>query len=138
MKPLKLVMSAFGPYAKEQTIDFTELLSERLFLITGPTGAGKTTIFDAISYALYGESSGEMRTTDALRSHFSKPEDLTEVTLEFILKEKRYIITRKPKQLRRKTKGEGFTEQKPEAVLYIYNTIYESRNHTDDESKFDT
>jgi len=131
MKPIKLTMSAFGPYAKEQVIDFTELNQQRLFLITGPTGAGKTTIFDGISYALYGESSGsgEMRTTDTLRSHFASPEDLTEVTLEFVLKSKRYVVSRKPKQYRNKARGEGQTEQKPEASLMIYSSL----NPDDDE-----
>ena len=126
MKPIKLTMTAFGPYAKEQVIDFNELKDSRLFLITGPTGAGKTTIFDAISYALYGESSGDLRTAEGLRSHFAEPEIITKVTLEFALRGKRYYIERIPKQLKKKLRGEGYTEQQPTVELLIYDNIQES------------
>ena len=71
MKPVKLIISAFGPYANKQELDFRELNGRNIFVITGPTGSGKTTIFDAISYALYGEASGESRENDSLRSHFA-------------------------------------------------------------------
>ncbi|NDL68262.1 AAA family ATPase [Anaerotalea alkaliphila] len=119
MRPLRLEMSAFGPYAKVQTIDFTELSDRRLFLVTGPTGAGKTTIFDAISYALYGESSGDLRTAEGLRSHFAREGDLTKVTLEFSLRGKTYRVERVPRQTKKKTRGEGFTEQAPTAELVL-------------------
>ena len=82
MRPLKLTMGAFGPYSKTQTIDFTKL-KDNIFLITGPTGAGKTTIFDAISYVLFGEASGSSRDKDALRSDFASIEDETFVELDF-------------------------------------------------------
>ncbi|MDP4090936.1 MAG: AAA family ATPase, partial [Bacillota bacterium] len=71
MRPLKLTMSAFGPYAGEEAIDFAKLEEKNIFLVTGPTGAGKTTIFDAISYALFGEASGTSRDKDSLRSDFA-------------------------------------------------------------------
>ena len=121
MRPIKLVMKAFGPYKNLEVVDFRELNDKNLFLITGPTGAGKTTIFDAISFALYGEASGNMRGADSLRSHFSDDDQLTEVELEFKLREKRYHIHRIPKQNKPKARGEGSTEQKPEAILTIFD-----------------
>lgn len=123
MRPLKLTMVAFGPYASTQVIDFAELKENRLFLITGATGAGKTTIFDGICYALYGESSGDMRTIEGLRSHFSSEEQRTEVGLEFSMREKHYSILRIPKQLRKKERGEGYREipSKVEMIVYPKN-----------------
>ncbi|MEN2257049.1 AAA family ATPase [Paraclostridium benzoelyticum] len=98
MRPIKLTISAFGPYADKQVIDFEELNGRNIFVISGKTGAGKTTIFDAISYALYGEASGESRETDSLRSHFADDDVETFVELEFELKGERYIVNRVPKQ----------------------------------------
>lgn len=115
MRPLKLTMRAFGPYATEQIIDFRELQGRNLFLITGPTGSGKTTIFDAICYAVYGKASGRDRDGESLRSHFADESLLTSVELEFELKGKHFWIRRIPKQLRRKARGEGFTEHSGEA-----------------------
>ncbi len=117
MRPLKLTMKAFGPYAGEQIIDFTLLKGRNLFLITGPTGSGKTTIFDALCYALYGKASGRDRDGESLRSHFASENLLTSVELEFELRGKRYWIKRVPKQLRKKKRGEGFTEHGAEAQL---------------------
>ena len=88
MRPIKLTISAFGPYASKQVIDFEELKGRNIFVISGKTGAGKTTIFDAISYALYGEASGESRETDSLRSQFADDNTETYVELEFELEEK--------------------------------------------------
>ena len=71
MKPLELTMTAFGPYCGAEKINFTQIANNSLFLITGPTGAGKTTIFDAICYALYGETSGNVRSGESLKSGYS-------------------------------------------------------------------
>lgn len=113
-----LTMTAFGPYKDSQVIDFSQLGDESIFLITGPTGAGKTTIFDAMCYALYGRASGSDRDQDSLRSHFADKETQTEVIFKFELKNKIYEVTRSPKQLKHKERGEGFTEQPPKAELY--------------------
>lgn len=121
MRPIKLTMTAFGPYKDIEVVDFRELGNRNLFLITGPTGAGKTTIFDAISFAIYGEASGNMRSADSLRSHFSEDQLLTEVELEFELKGTRYHIHRIPKQSKPKARGEGTTDQKPDATLTIFD-----------------
>lgn len=117
MRPLKLTMTAFGPYAREQVIDFTELNGRNLFLITGATGSGKTTVFDAICYAIYGKASGRDRDGESLRSHFAEDNLLTSVELEFELRGKKYWLRRVPKQTRRKTIGEGHTEQNAQAQL---------------------
>ncbi|RXI42081.1 SMC family ATPase [Clostridium tetani] len=119
MKPLKLTMCAFGPYADVQTIDFTELDSRNIFLINGPTGAGKTTIFDAISYALFGEASNTNKDRDGLRSDFASQETITYVDLEFSLRDKKYKVTRYPQQARKKSRGEGFTYKNSEAFLIL-------------------
>ncbi|WP_419743128.1 AAA family ATPase [Paraclostridium dentum] len=119
MRPIKLTISAFGPYADKQVIDFEELNGRNIFVISGKTGAGKTTIFDAISYALYGEASGESRETDSLRSHFADDDVETFVELEFELKGERYIVNRVPKQKKKKSRGEGFTEKSADATLTL-------------------
>jgi len=121
MQPIKLKMNAFGPYASEETIDFSELKNNKLFLISGPTGSGKTTIFDAMSYVLYGEANGEYRTTDDLRSQFAGPDTLTWVSLEFSVKGIDYKILREPSQLREKKVGDGLTTHNAYAELIIYN-----------------
>ena len=129
MRPIKLTITAFGPYRDTEIIDFNELNGRNLFLITGQTGSGKTTIFDALSFALYGESSGNERSPESLRSHFASDDVLTEVSLEFELKGKFYFIKRIPKQNKPKSRGEGFTEQKSDGELIIYGT------HISDENK---
>lgn len=121
MRPFKLVISAFGPYAKEETIDFSLLDGKNIFLITGATGAGKTTIFDAISYALFGEASGSSRETDSLRSDFAASNRLTFVELDFELRGDVYHVKRIPQQLKPKVKGDGFTNQSAEAELVLPN-----------------
>lgn len=120
MRPLKLTMTAFGPYAKEEKIDFTKLDGRNIFLITGPTGAGKTTIFDGLSYAIYGEASGEDRDSESLRSQFADIDTLTSVELEFHLRGVDYYIKRIPKQEKRKARGQGITEQKTDAEMKIF------------------
>lgn len=121
MRPLSLTLQAFGPYREPQTIDFEQVKDRPLFLITGPTGAGKTTLFDAMSFALFGETNGLLRTTDSLRSHFAPDDLLTQVTFSFRLKDLRYEVIRIPKQERPVSRGEGYTTQKAEATLTIYD-----------------
>ncbi|WHX38516.1 SMC family ATPase [Mesobacillus sp. AQ2] len=119
MKPLKLTMQAFGPYAGTETIDFKELENRTMFVISGKTGAGKTTIFDGISYAIYGKASGEDRNGPDLRSQFAEDDVLTEVSLDFSLRQKTYRITRSPQQERKKKSGEGTTTVGAKAELYL-------------------
>lgn len=117
MKPWKLTMSAFGPYAEEVCIDF-RLLGERgLYLITGDTGAGKTTIFDGITFALYGEASGSSRESDMLRSKYAKPETPTFVELEFLYHGEIYCVRRNPEYMRPAKKGTGMTMEKADGML---------------------
>lgn len=118
MKPLKLKISAFGPYSGVQEIDFSELKGKSIFLIHGPTGAGKTSILDAICFALYGDTSGAERTGKSMRSHYANLEDLTEIIFDFELKDKKYRIKRVPEQERMKKSGTGTTFQLPEASIY--------------------
>lgn len=125
MKPIELTLSAFGPYAGEETVDFTRL-DGGLYLITGDTGAGKTTLFDAITFALYGESSGKSRGITALRSDFARPETPTFVRLTFSYQRNRYTVYRSPEYLRRSKKGNGYTKQKREATLEGANGLIAS------------
>jgi len=117
MKPVKLIMSGFGPYAGNTEIDFERLGGQGLYLITGDTGAGKTTIFDAIVFALYGEASGDVRKADMFRSKYAKEEVPTYVLLIFEHQGKRYQVKRNPEYLRPKGRGTGYTTQKAEAEL---------------------
>ena len=117
MKPLKLTLSAFGPYADETVIDFTQLGGQGLFLVTGDTGAGKTTIFDGITFALYGETSGGVREASMLRSKYAKPETPTYAEYIFEYKDAVYTVKRSPDYERPKTRGTGMTTQKGEALL---------------------
>ena len=111
MRPVKLVMSAFGPYAGRVEIDFEKLGTRGIYLITGDTGAGKTTVFDAITFALYGEASGENRDVKMLRSKYARPETLTEVQLTFLYGEKEFFVKRNPEYDRPKARGEGMIAQ---------------------------
>ncbi len=121
MKPVKIVMSAFGPYADRTELDLAAFGSQGLFLITGDTGAGKTTIFDAIAFALFGEASGSARTVDTLRSDFAGPGTRTYVELTFLHKDKLYSITRNPRYERPKKSGEGVTAENSDATLQLPN-----------------
>lgn len=117
MKPINLKISAFGPYKDEVNIDFTKLGENGIFLITGDTGAGKTSIFDAISFAIFGEVSGSNRPIQSIRSDFADINLDTYVELEFIHKNKKYKILRNPAYEKPKKKGEGFTKKSADASL---------------------
>lgn len=119
MRPLLLTMNAFGPYAGETTIDFARFGGAGLYLITGDTGAGKTTLFDAISFALYGEGSGAVRKPEMLRSKYASPEQKTEVLFRFEDKGAIYEVRRTPSYLRPARRGKGETQQLPEAELHM-------------------
>ncbi len=118
MKPISLTIEAFGPYRDSVTLDFNELQNHSMFLISGPTGAGKTSILDAMVYALYGEPSGEVRKTDAIRSDFAEPQHMTRVDFSFAIGEARYRVERLPKQLVAKKRGTGMREQNASATVY--------------------
>ncbi len=118
MRPLRLEISAFGPYAGTEILDFSDLGAHRLFLICGPTGAGKSTILDAICYALYGKTSGGDRSGKSLRSGYAPPEVLTHVVFDFAIGGKTYRVSRTPEQIRQKKRGEGQAQQRMEAALY--------------------
>ncbi|MDD2958435.1 MAG: SMC family ATPase [Lachnospiraceae bacterium] len=119
MRPVRLTMSAFGPYAGRIDLDLSQLGASGLYLITGDTGAGKTTVFDAVTFALYGEASGSVREADMLRSMYAEPETPTFVEMEFLYHGQLYCIRRNPEYLRPKERGEGMTKQKAEAQLYF-------------------
>jgi exonuclease SbcC len=117
MKPIKLTIQAFGPFAGTEQVDFTMLGSNPLFLINGPTGAGKSSILDAICFALYGQTTGNERDGTQMRCDHADLSVLTEVSLEFALGSKRFLIRRVPVQERAKRSGEGATTQPAEAQL---------------------
>lgn len=119
MRPLKLIMSSFGCYADKQTVDFETLGNEGLYLITGDTGAGKTTIFDAITFALYGETSGDNRKAEMLRSKYAQENAETYVEFSFLYHDMVYLIKRNPTYVRSKQRGEGTTEEKADAELHL-------------------
>ena len=118
MKPISLTIEAFGPYRDSVTLDFNELQNHSMFLISGPTGAGKTSILDAMVYALYGEPSGEVRKTDAIRSDFAEPDRMTRVDFSFAIGDARYRVERLPKQMVAKKRGTGMREQNASATVY--------------------
>ena len=109
MKPLTLKISAFGPFKDEIEIDFSSISDSKIFLITGDTGSGKTSIFDAICYCLYNVSSGTNRTIDSLRSDYASKDTVTYVELKFSHKNKIYTIYRSPSYMKegRKTKTQA-------------------------------
>ena len=117
MRPITLTMSAFGPYAAKTVIELDKLGTNGLYLITGDTGAGKTTIFDAITYALYGEASGNTRDVNMFRSKYAEPSTPTEVELTIAYAQKIYTVKRNPEYDRPKARGDGYTTEKANAEL---------------------
>jgi exonuclease SbcC len=118
MKPLRLILRAFGPYAGEQAFDFASLQGRSFFLIHGPTGAGKTSILDAICFALYGDTSGGSRDAERMRSDHARADAVTEVTFDFTLGADAYRVRRSPRQPRPKKRGVGVTMADAEATLW--------------------
>ncbi len=123
MRPLAVTLQAFGPYAGRQHLDFAELHGAGFFLITGPTGSGKTTVLDAMSFALYGETSGGAegeggRTGASMRSDHAAPETLTRVVFDFALGADLYRAEREPEQERPRLRGEGTAKHTQEATLW--------------------
>ncbi len=116
MRPKRLVMNAFGPYAGEQVVDFAQLADDAIFVITGPTGAGKTTIFDAICFALYGGASSEYRLSEQFKSHHSSLKQICSVELTFTVGELEYTVRRVPRQMKL-GRGNRLVEQLPQATL---------------------
>jgi DNA repair protein SbcC/Rad50 len=132
MKPVRLALQAFGPYANEQVLDFRQLGNNSFFLIHGPTGAGKTTILDAICFALYGETSGkgrDGRDPKHMRSDHADTSRSTEVRFDFALGTEMYRVIRSPEQERARRRGQGTTTERPQAVLWrrtgLFNDVEE-------------
>ena len=119
MRPTMLKISAFGPYAGEICIPMEELGTEGLYLITGDTGAGKTTLFDAITFALYGDASGNSREPAMFRSKYAAPWAETFVEMTFLHREKTYFIRRNPEYMRPAKRGDGMKKQLPNAELHM-------------------
>ena len=131
MRPNQLTISAFGPYADRIILDLDQLGTSGLYLITGDTGAGKTTIFDAITYALYGEASGSQRQPSMFRSKYAAENTPTEVILTFSCFDRQYTVRRNPEYLRPKTRGEGMTTQKADAELTLPDGTILTRQKVD-------
>ncbi len=131
MRPQRLTMSAFGPYAGEQEIDFRNLGERSFFLIHGATGAGKTTVLDAICFALYGSTTGEERTGRQMRSDLAQPQTMTEVFLDFSLGREQYRIHRIPEhEVVRRNKT---VTQKAQATLWKRSAVEDGEDATDGE-----
>ena len=116
MRPIKLVLSAFGPYASKIELDLSKLGENGVYLITGDTGAGKTTIFDAITFALFGKPSGDIRDVKTLRSEYAKEEIETYVELDFIYHDEEYHIYRRPEYTYTHVQKNGEVKQRSKAT----------------------
>ena len=119
MRPIRLVLNAFGPYPGRVELDFSSLGPERIFLVTGPTGAGKTSIFDAITFALYAHASGNQRQNDSFKSQHAGSQDLCFVEFTFSLGQEEYHIRRVPKQMVYSKRKKGMMEASQEAALTL-------------------
>lgn len=124
MRPVNLMISAFGPYAGETKIPLEKLGDRGLYLVTGDTGAGKTTIFDAITFALYGEPSGNNREAGMLRSKYADPKTPTYVEMEFIYRGQKYRVRRNPEYLRPKDREKDLQPREP-----MRNFIFQMTDH---------
>ena len=134
MRPITLEMNMFGPYAAPTRLDFDRLGEKGVFLITGDTGAGKTTIFDAIVYALYGSVTNTRRSGTAMRSDYASPKDRTFVRLTFEHAGKRYLIERSPAYERAALRGSGTVRQEARVCLTMPDgKVYENFNDVDRE-----
>ena len=122
MRPVRLVMNAFGPYRGKVDLDFTAFGTSSIYLISGPTGSGKTTIFDGISYALYNKASSSVRDTDMLKSQFSTDEDLCYVELIFEMGTEKYRVKRVPKQKGPGVRGNSINQAR-EVEFYKENEL---------------
>jgi len=127
MRPISLTMTAFGPFPGTETVDFEKFGDAPLFLINGPTGSGKTTILDAICFALYGQTTGDEREGSQMRCDLAPVETLAEVSLTFELAGQRYRIRRVPEQQKPKLRGEGTTSHSTEAQLWSLNSAGEEQ-----------
>ena len=119
MRPVKITVSAFGPYDSKTEIELSKFGKSGIFLVTGDTGAGKTSIFDAITFVLFGEASGKVRDSSMLRCRYSSPETLTYVEMDFEYREKIYKIKRNPEYMRASKRGEKITKQKAKAEITL-------------------
>ena len=119
MRPLKLTMQAFGPFSSRVEVLFENLGSNNIYLISGVTGSGKTTIFDAICYALFNTSSGQNRGNANFRSHFAKSDIDSYVEFEFLFNGEKYIILRHPTYLRKKNRGKCFIQENTKAQIIL-------------------
>lgn len=138
MKPIKLVLSAYGPFPEKTVIDFDKLGSDGVFLISGPTGSGKTTIFDGICYALYGTASGNLRTPKMMRSTYAESDTKTFVELRFSSHDKEYRINRRPEQEIKKINGNGTTVRPSEVSLEILDggsTVFTGKREVEEKIK---
>lgn len=128
MRPKKLILTAFGPFADTQTIDFNELDGRSMFVITGPTGAGKTTIFDGITFALYGDASGESRLSENFKSQYAPIERRCSVELTFLVHQKEYRVTRTPKQIKLGRDGNPRWENASATLILPDSTVVTGTN----------
>ncbi|MBN2535182.1 MAG: AAA family ATPase [Spirochaetales bacterium] len=128
MRPVRLSLKAFGPYAEKQVIDFRELCENAFFLIHGPTGSGKTSILDGITFALYGDTSTAERQARQMRSDYAPFNILTEVEFDFSLGDELYRIRRSPEQVIPKARGEGMTKTRPQATLWCRTGLMDNKS----------